>query len=192
MTDFDPRHYGKKRVSDILKGACSKLVLENGHHHNPCYGTLKDLSRREIFHFIEELIGLGILIVEDEVFPTLEISRKGKQLLGLKRKIKVDFPMDLCPTPIPPFDIDMYGHLNNVRLVQAKDEGIPPYCVVPNSTLMQMCTRTVEQVEDLEDIKGFGPARTHKYGELFVQAITGYQSEKKGRDSKMNNGFYLV
>ena len=179
MTDFDSRRYGKKRVSDILKGACSKFVLENGHHHNPCYGTLKDLSRQKIIHFIDTLIDSGILIVEDEMFPTLKLSKKGKHLLGLKRKIKVDFPLDLDPTPIPPFDIEMYGYLNNIRLVQAKDEGIPPYCVVPNSTLMQMCTVSPKHIDDLENIKGFGPARTHKYGELFVQAISSYGSEKK-------------
>jgi ATP-dependent DNA helicase RecQ len=176
MTDFDQRHYGRKRICDILKGTCSKFVLENGHHHNPCYGALNDLLRRQIYYFIDELIGLGVLLVEDEVFPTLEITNKGKQLLKLRRKVKVTLPFDLDPDPIPTFDYEMYSHLCDIRLVQAKDEGIPPYCVLPNNTIVELCVRSPKRVEDLDDIRGFGPARTQKYGELFVKAIKGYST----------------
>jgi ATP-dependent DNA helicase RecQ len=178
MTDFDQRHYGRKRICDILKGTCSKFVLENGHHHNPCYGALKVLLRRQIYYYIDELIKLGALLVDDEIFPTLEITNKGKQLLKLKKKVKVALPFNLDPEPIPTFDYEMYSHLCDIRLVQAKDEGIPPYCVLPNNTIVELCIRSPKETEDLDDIRGFGPARTQKYGELFIKAIEDYSAYK--------------
>ena len=181
MTDFDPRRYGKKRVCDILKGTRSKFVLENGHHHSPCYGALKGLSRGDIYHFINGLIGAGSLRVEDETFPTLEITTGGEQVLDLKRKVRISFPLDLDPESIPAFDYEMYTHLYDVRLVQAKDEGVPPYCVLPNDTLVELCVRSPKHVDDLEGIRGFGPARTQKYGELFIRALSAYSSEKKAK-----------
>ena len=181
MTDFDPRHYGKKRICDILKGTRSKFVLENGHHHGPCYGALRDLSRRDIYYFINGLIEAKILSVEDEIFPTLGITKKGEQVLDLKRKIRIPFPLDLRSETIPAFDYELYSHLCDVRLVQAKDEGVPPYCVIPNDTLFELCVHPPRNIGDLETIRGFGPARTQKYGELFIQALLDYSSVKRTR-----------
>lgn len=174
MTDFDTRHYGRKRIGDILKGTCSRFILENGHHHNPCYGVLEHLTRREIGHYIDRLIESNILCVEDEVFPTLGITRTGRKVARLQKRIRIEHPTPLEPHPVPTFDLGLYSHLCDVRLVQAKDEGVPPYCVIPNRAIMELCVTPPATVEELMRINGFGPARTQRYGELFINALRDY------------------
>jgi len=181
MTDFDTRHYGKKRICDILKGTCSRFILENGHHHNPYYGALKDLTRREIEHFIDEMVRKAILRVEDNVFPTIDVTGAGKSAAQMKKRIRIEFPISLVPEEFPAIDHDLYSHLWDIRMVQAKDEGVPPYCVVPNRTLLELCQAPPDRIEDLEDIHGFGPARTQRYGELFIKALKDYSKGSASR-----------
>ena len=171
MKDYEDRSYGKNRVCDILKGSYNKFVLENGHHHNPCFGVLRDFSRKNVSDFIDAMTERSILRWSGGLFPTLDVTGIGKELIRFRKQVRLEMPFDLRPTLIPVFDQNLYEHLHNVRLVQAKDEGVPPYCVIPNRCIVELCIKRPGDQDTLGGIHGFGPARVQRYGEMFLGAI---------------------
>lgn len=174
MKDYEGLSYGKNRICDILKGSYSKFVLENGHHRNPCFGVLKDFSKRNILDFLDAMIERSILRRDDGLFPTLDVTGIGKEVLRFRKRVRLEMPHDLRPIPAPIFNPDLYEHLQNVRLVQAKDEGVPPYYVIPNRCVVELCVKRPRDRDTLAGIHGFGPAKVQRYGELFLDAIAEY------------------
>jgi len=174
MKDYEDRRYGKNRICDILKGSFNRFIMENGHHHNPCFGVLKDFSRNNILDFIDVLTERSILQRDEGFFPTLDITGIGRELLRFRKRVKLEMPFDLQPIPAPIFNQDLYEHLQIVRLVQAKDEGVPPYRVIPNKCLVELCVERPGELDTLAQIHGFGPNKVQRYGELFLSAIAEY------------------
>lgn len=63
--------------------------------------------------------------------------------------------------------------LKNWRNERAAADGIPPYLIAQNDSLMQIAAaEKIENSEDLTNIKGFGEKRALKYGEEILRILS--------------------
>ena len=64
--------------------------------------------------------------------------------------------------------------LKNWRNERAAADGVPPYLIAQNDSLMQIAAAVdkIETAEDLTDIKGFGEKRAQKYGEEILRILS--------------------
>jgi superfamily II DNA helicase RecQ len=67
---------------------------------------------------------------------------------------------------------NIYAALREWRNMRASQDGLSPYMIAHNDSLMQMAKQHVKTLEELPNIKGFGEKRTQKYGEEILQIIT--------------------
>ena len=58
-----------------------------------------------------------------------------------------------------------YNALRAWRNDRASKDGVPPYLIAHNDSLMQMASMTIETSEDLLQVKGLGEKRVEKYGD---------------------------
>jgi ATP-dependent DNA helicase RecQ len=70
-------------------------------------------------------------------------------------------------------DLVLIGALRNLRTTLAREEKLPAYCIFPDRTLMEMAARKPNSMAALATVRGVGPAKLEKYGELFLGAIRG-------------------
>lgn len=66
-----------------------------------------------------------------------------------------------------------YGRLRALRTRLAKEAELPPYCIFPDKTLVEMARRCPESEAALGDVPGVGPAKLEKYGEAFLALLRG-------------------
>jgi ATP-dependent DNA helicase RecQ len=70
-------------------------------------------------------------------------------------------------------DIVLIGALRTLRTTLAREEKLPAYCIFPDRTLIEMAARKPNSMAALANVRGVGPAKLEKYGELFLGAIRG-------------------
>ena len=53
----------------------------------------------------------------------------------------------------------------------AREEGLPPYLVFSDKTLVDMCVRLPMNREEMMEVNGMGAFKYEKYGERFLGCI---------------------
>jgi ATP-dependent DNA helicase RecQ len=163
---------GKIKLSKVLRGKDPGFVIRSRAELRDHFGRLKILDSDQVMDFIESLIRLSLLDIEDPEFPRLILTKKGKRTMRSNKQIPAMIPWPLPSKDIPiPIDQESYDDLRAERNRIAKEEGLPPYCVAPNLSLVEMVNREVSSLDDLMDIPGIGPGRIEKYGEQFLGII---------------------
>jgi superfamily II DNA helicase RecQ len=66
----------------------------------------------------------------------------------------------------------IYAALRNWRNEQASENGLAPYMIAHNDSLMQIAILQVKTKEDLLQIKGFGEKRAEKYGDEILRVLS--------------------
>lgn len=159
--------FGKTLISQVLAGSQSKKALS--FQHLSTYGILKEKSIKDIASFIEFLIAEQILLVELGQLPIIYVSEKGKEVLLGKRKVfrrKVEAQKAAVKENHPLFE-----HLRTIRKEIALQEGVPPFVVFSDKTLLDMCNKCPMNEEEFLEVSGVGEHKLEKYGEIFLSAI---------------------
>ena len=162
--------FGKTITAQVLAGSRSKKVL--GFQHLSTYGILKEMSVKEIGSFIEFLIAERILLVEPGQFPTIYVSEEGRDVLLGKRKVfrrRIQIEQSETKETDPLFE-----KLRNVRKEIAFREGVPPFVVFSDKSLLDMCVKLPMNEESFLEVSGVGQSKLEKYGEAFISIIKEY------------------
>ena len=142
------------------------------------FGRLSQLDEDQVLDFIESLTRLGLVQPLPGELPTISISDAGKKALSSRDQIGAMIPWPLPVREIKmPSDPDLYSHLKNVRNAIAKEEEIPPYCVVPNSTLVEIVNGSVSDLGSMGNVRGMGKTRLEKYGQRFLDALVRHPAD---------------
>ena len=73
--------FGVSRIVEILRGSRSKALLAYGAEDCPTYGICRALSKPSMTGLVKGLIDSGYLQVEGTEYPTLDVTRKGQEVL---------------------------------------------------------------------------------------------------------------
>lgn len=66
---------------------------------------------------------------------------------------------------------ELFERLREVRRRKAAEEGVPPYIIFSDRTLVQMCERMPVSREDMLEVSGVGENKFGRYGEDFLAVI---------------------
>jgi len=72
---------------------------------------------------------------------------------------------------------DLFEILRQLRLSIAREEGMPPYIVFSDKTLIDMSVKAPRDRSSMLGVSGVGEAKYEKYGERFIEAIAGFVDE---------------
>ncbi|HEX8369551.1 MAG TPA: HRDC domain-containing protein [Pyrinomonadaceae bacterium] len=78
-----------------------------------------------------------------------------------------------APEPIilTPEQENIFNLLKQWRNDRANQDGLPPYMIAQNESLVQIAAARLETIEDFLGIKGFGEKRAQKYGEEILNIL---------------------
>jgi ATP-dependent DNA helicase RecQ len=69
-----------------------------------------------------------------------------------------------------------YNALRSWRNERASADGVPPYLIAHNDSLMQMATMVIETPGDLLQVKGLGEKRVQKYGDEILRILSSIEN----------------
>jgi ATP-dependent DNA helicase RecQ len=191
--------YGRAKVVQVLMGSRVKDIRDTHLARLSTYGILKGTSKEVIERYLEALLHAECVDVVGEDYPKLELTRLGGAVM--RRQQIVHLPFDvrsataappssvpkLTPTvvqaagmglpqrtsaemPTEP-DADLFERLRAQRTALARAESVPPYTVFHDSTLRELAIWQPTDRQSLLQIRGIGPAKADKYGDIFLDLI---------------------
>lgn len=170
--DQFPEGVGKVKLSKLLRAKDPGFVISTRPELRDTFGRLRLLDGDQVMDFIESLVRLSVLDIEDPEFPRLVITKKGERALQGNKQIPAQIPWPLPSKDIPvPIDDEAYDMLRNVRNRLAREEGLPPYCVASNLSLVEIVNRGICTNDQLLEVPGFGQGRVEKYGAGLLAAL---------------------
>ena len=177
------QRFGVKHVVDVLRGADNERIRSLGHHKLSTYGLGSDKSEPEWTSILRQLIHHGYLIQDIANYSVLNLTeaarpllRGEQQILLAKPRIREQIKKKVMKTPTSqgPYDETLFDELRALRKRLADAQGVPPYIVFGDATLIQMARDKPMSEGDLLGVIGVGQHKLEKYGKAFLDAITEY------------------
>jgi ATP-dependent DNA helicase RecQ len=163
---------GRVKLSKLLRGKDPGMILSGEFELRDHFGRLSLLDPDQVLDFIESLVRLGLLEVSGSDFPRLKVTRSGLKSLRSGKNIPAMIPWPLPGKDLPlPVDPELYDDLKKERNHIAREEGIPPYCIAPNLSLVEIVNRGITDIDELPSIPGIGEKRSEKYGERLLSLV---------------------
>ena len=75
---------------------------------------------------------------------------------------------------------ELFERLRALRLVIAREEGVPPYIIFNDKTLIDMCEKLPVDADTMLSVSGVGQNKLMKYGSRFTEEISTFVSVHKG------------
>jgi len=179
------QRFGRAHVTDVLRGVESEKVLRFGHDALPTFGVGADRDARAWASILRQLVAAGLLRVEVDRFGGLSLTEAAGPVLRGERAVT------LRRDPLPPararraarrslaevagegaeVDEALFEALRAERTALARDQGVPPYVVFGDRTLVAMATAKPRALSDLAALHGVGDVKLARYGDRFLAII---------------------
>ncbi|WP_020594455.1 DNA helicase RecQ [Kiloniella laminariae] len=179
--------FGSAHVIDVLLGAKTERIEKLGHDKLSTFGIGVDYSKQEWRSIFRQLVALGLLKVDMEghgsflLGPHCRPVLRGEQTVQLRRdpqkktraSLREHYKKSFGPatTIDNPADEALFQSLRARRLELAKDQGVPPYVIFNDKTLLEMVMARPQDMEDMAEIAGVGKRKLERYASLFLEVI---------------------
>ncbi len=80
-------------------------------------------------------------------------------------------------------DAGLRDYLREWRLAAARERSVPAFVVMHDSTLENVCLRQPRTIDELLEVRGFGPAKTETYGQQILEALKRYREKQAPQGS---------
>lgn len=180
--------YGLNIVLGTLLGANRARLKELGIMDYKTYGVLKDRSESELRLLISQMIMDGYLYQTADKYSVIRMGNiaplkdpnthvlvrthkdrePGRQTAGRNRR---------STDTLTKAGYELFDVLRKLRLTIAREEGMPPYIIFSDKTLIDMSVKVPHDRETMLSVSGVGEAKYDKYGSRFIDAVTEFLNE---------------
>ncbi len=172
--------FGAGHLIDILTGKATEKVKLRGHDALPTFGVGRDYDQRQWQAVFRQMMGHDLLRPDPARFGALRITQAAHPVL--KGEKTVELRLDtLKKAPVRPRvkamvsdeDAPLLSALKAKRRALAEAQRVPAYVVFSDRTLIEMTGRRPENLDEMAGISGVGAVKLERYGQLFLEIITG-------------------
>ncbi len=175
------QRYGMGHVIEVLRGAQSQRIRELGHDKLTTYGIGKDQSHEYWLSVLRQLIHKGLLVQNITRHLVLQLTEAARPVLRGDQPLELAVPrtellsakklrrreLELAQGE----DATLFRELRKLRKQLAEEEGIPPYVVFNDATLLELAQFKPVTEADLLTINGVGYRKLERFGEAFLECI---------------------
>ena len=176
------QRYGVGHLTDILLGRDNEKIRGAGHQHLSTYGIGKQLTEQEWRSVFRQLIARRLVEIDLDGFGSLRLAEscrpllRGEESLALRKDIarSATLPTRKGDKPvIAEADRELWEQLRALRKRLADAQGVPPYVVFADSTLVDMLRQRPTTMQDMGLVSGIGAHKLERYGADFLQVLLG-------------------
>ena len=179
--------FGVNHLIDVLKGKETNKIWQFDHHHLPTFGVGDALDNNQWRSVFRQLVGRGYLSVDLQGYGALKLQEKCRPLLrgecdiALRLDQKQKVAKRQTKTPLPDdINVALWEALRDCRRELAEEQGVPPYVIFHDSTLVEMCSVAPKTLDAFSKLSGVGERKLMKYGEAFIAVIKNTEQEQFG------------
>ncbi|MEG0730094.1 MAG: RecQ family ATP-dependent DNA helicase, partial [Cetobacterium sp.] len=165
---------GVSALTNILTGKMDTKIERKEYFKLSTFGIMKNRDREWLEEFINYLISEHFLDQSAGSFPILKLNKKSYEVLkdneGVFRRINESVTFDY-------YEDSLFESLNNLRKDIATNEGVAPYIIFSDLTLMELAEKKPKNRWDMLKIRGIGNQKFKNYGEKFLNVINSFSEE---------------
>lgn len=172
------QRFGINFVIDFLRGSKSAKI-KDFHRSIKTYGVGSDISKAHWRSYIQHLIDQDFLKLIEGEYPLLGLGSKSKPVLKGELGVALNRPEEeIKPRSFdlakPDHHAGLFEKLKDWRHRTAKAQGVPPYIILSDATLLELASFFPVNIESLSFISGFGEVKLDKYGSAITQTIAAF------------------
>lgn len=178
--------FGTGHLIDVLVGTENEKTQRFGHCDMPVFGAGKDIPSKTWQSVFRQLLAAGYVRVDHTAFGALKLEETARAVF--KREVDVRFRKDRPTTGkaargassaraasaragLDGADLELFEALRARRMELARDQGVPPYVVFPDTTLIALATERPMDEDEMLGISGIGQSKLERYGDAFLEVI---------------------
>ena len=176
--------FGARHLIDVLLGKENDKVRKFGHQRLSTFGIGEELNMEQWRSVFRQLIARGFLSVDLKGFGSLLLTDQSRPLLQgeaqvfLRKDDRIKKPSrKQRKTPLQVSDPELFEKLKACRKQLAVKQGLPPYVIFHDTTLVEMTQRLPSSPDELLQVSGVGAHKLEQYGEDFLAVIRAHRDE---------------
>jgi ATP-dependent DNA helicase RecQ len=174
-------------ICKVIAGIKTSEVTTYKGHLSKYFAEGKDHDEKFWNAIVRQMYVRGLVSKEIETYGTLKITDEGRAFMKKPLPFMVVKEEEIGETDddeliIPKqgggaVDEVLFGMLKDLRQRMAKEKKIPPYVIVQDPAMEEMCTQYPITIDELAQIGGVGKGKAQKFGQPFVDLIKQYVEE---------------
>ena len=179
------QRFGVVHLIDVLLGKVTPRVAQFSHQALSTFGIGKELSQQQWNSVFRQLVAGGFLEADIEAYGGLKLTTLSRPVLRsetevwlrrdnevVKRKVsKAGRGANVKEAYVAVSEDPLWYLLKDKRTELARDQGVPPYLIFHDSTLLEFLNRRPTNLSQMANISGVGQAKLERYGEAFLQVL---------------------
>jgi ATP-dependent DNA helicase RecQ len=171
--------FGMGYVVEVLRGMQNIRVRENGHDKISTYAIGRDHSHDYWISIFRQLIHKGLLSQNITRNSTLQLTEEARPLLRGDVTLELAVPrLDTAARAAKSdkltsknYDKKLFAKLRKLRKSIADEDGLPPYVVFSDATLIDMAEILPTSYGEMLAVSGVGQRKLEKYADPFLDLI---------------------
>jgi ATP-dependent DNA helicase RecQ len=180
------QRFGVAHVIDVLRGADTEKIGRFRHDALSTYGIGKDVSAGEWRSVFRQLVAMGLLLVDIaghgglKFGPDCRAVLRGERRIELRRdsvrqRRKRAEKEKAAAVAVGQADKGLFEALRAKRMTLAKAQGVPPYVIFHDSTLLAMAAAKPRDIDAFARLPGVGGAKLSRYAQTFLAVIATHE-----------------
>ncbi|MBF9001110.1 MULTISPECIES: ATP-dependent DNA helicase RecQ [Vibrio] len=173
------QNYGIGYVVEVLRGMQNIRIRENGHDKISTYGLGRDHSHDYWVSIFRQLIHKGLLHQNITRNSTLQLTEEARPVLRGDVELELAVPrLDTAARSAKAdklssknYDKPLFAKLRKLRKAIADEDGLPPYVVFSDATLIEMAEMLPTSYGEMLAVNGVGQRKLDKYADPFLDLI---------------------
>ncbi|CAG0955419.1 ATP-dependent DNA helicase RecQ [Methylophilaceae bacterium] len=181
------QRFGVVHLIDVLLGKKTEKIAQFNHHTLSTYGIGEALNQAQWSSVFRQLVAGGFLEADMAAYGGLKLAEaarpvlKGQQEVWLRRDVeparrkssKAERGAMAREAYAGANDDPLWQALKDKRMALAREQGVPPYVIFHDSTLLEILNRRPQTLDEMAQISGVGQAKLMRYGDAFLEVLEG-------------------
>jgi len=169
--------FGALHMINVLRGSEGEKILNYNHHQCKTFGAGKDWSIKQWQNLVQQLLSQNLLKKSDD-YGVLSFSQGSYEILSGKRPFQgYLLEENILPSKTvrtkqdAAYDTSLFEKLRCLRKELADSNGVPPYIIFSDKSLIDMCHRKPKTRSEFAQVFGVGAQKLEKFSEAFISVI---------------------
>ncbi len=185
------QRFGTGHLIDVLLGKTTTRIAQFQHQNLSTFGIGKELTDKQWSSVYRQLVAAGLLTVDVEGYGSLRLTEAARPVLRGEREIWLRRDAEVVKKPrerrergtgeraderraayASANEDPLWLALKAKRLELAREQGVPPYVIFHDSTLLEILHHRPQTLDEMGKLSGIGQAKLARYGEAFLKVLT--------------------
>ncbi len=179
------QRFGVVHLIDVLLGKATPKIEQFNHQQLSTFGIGKALSQQQWSSVYRQLVAGGFLESDIEAYGGLKLTEAARPVLRSETEVWLRRDAEVVKQKVSKAgrganakeiytavsEDPLWYLLKAKRTELAREQGVPPYVIFHDSTLLEILNRKPANIDEMSQISGVGQAKLDRYGDAFLEVL---------------------